>query len=411
MRIDAARARYALTRVCVLTALASAPFALFDLAKVVGLTLDQLVGPAWPSDFLNLYSGAYLIVHAPADLYNFAAQTAVQQAALGHQHPIVPFLLPPYAAVAIGWLGLVPYGTAYLLWLLVGIGSVVAAAHLLAGQRHTTRDTVRWTAGLLLFLPVVEGLGQAQTSAVMLLSLAGLARGLPDDVTLKNKKWLWLALVGCALKPQLGPFILLALVLDRRFGTLWRASLVIAGLAAISLLLAGPELISTYRQVSAGKLAESLLASPDFLPGPTVLHAAQRLLGSGLAAAAITLVIDAAMLAAVAWAWRRGLAPGPDRLLQLALLPLVAILAAPYALIHELSAWPVSLGLLLQYTRFRSLSRAIVLALASAIWIAADLGVMDPNPTRGADVAAVLGLLAVGYILASLRRASTGESA
>ena len=409
-RVAAARARYPLTLLCFLAALGSAPFALFDVAKIIGLSRDQLQRPAWRTDFLNLYSGAYLITHAPADLYHLAAQSAVQQAVLGHAHPIVPFLLPPYAAVAIGWLGFVPYGTAYLLWLLVGGCSVVLAARLLARPGHAARDTLVWTTGLLLFLPVVEGIGQAQTSAVMLLSLAALTRGLSDHEPGQRTRWLWLAVVGCALKPQLSPCILLALALDRRIGTLGRAALAIAGLAAIGLALGGPDLITSYRQVSAAKLQESLLASPDFLPGPTVLHAAQRLLGAGLAASLVTVLVDSVLLASVAWAWRCGLAPGPSRPLQLALLPLIAVLAAPYALIHELSAWPVSLGLLLQYTRFRSAGRALVLLLGTAVWIAADLGVMEPNGTRGADLAALLGLLVVGYILVSLRHTSSGHS-
>ena len=395
-RSTAMAARYVLRLVCLLAATGSAPFALFDLAKIVQLTADQLSGPAWPTDFLNLYSGAYLMVHAPNDLYNPHAQLAVQEAALGFAHPLVPFLLPAYSALAAAWLGLLPYGTAYLAWLVVGVACILVSAFLLAG-----RHVLVAAAGLLLFLPVVEGLGQAQTSALLLLSLAALAYGLTRHA---EPRWLWLAIVGCVIKPQFAPPLLLALAGDRRYRMLWRAGLVVAALLTASLLLAGHGLISSYRDLSTTKLNEALFASADYLPGPTLLHAAQRFLGPNSLVDGLALSIDGLLLGAVVWAWRHGLASDAQRLLQLALLPLVAVLAAPYALIHELSCWPVSFSFLLRYTQGRPAERALVLLLAAAIWVAADLGVMEPNGTRGADFAALLGLAAIGYIMVSLRR-------
>jgi hypothetical protein len=106
----------------------------------------------------------------------------------------------------------------------------------------------------------------------------------------------------------------------------------------------------------------------------------------------VGLGIDLLLAGGLAWAWRGGLLFDERRLLQVALLPLVAVLAAPYALVHELSCWPVTLCLLERYTRQRPLPRALVLLLGTCIWLTADLAVVDPNPSRGADLAALLGL-------------------
>src|SRR4051812_6073017 len=113
---------------CVAVASASAVPALADLRALVSIVVSQLNGPAHGTDFLNLYAGAYLVSHDPSHAYDLSVQLAVQQAATGWQSPIVPFFLPPYAALLVGWLGWLPYGAAYLVWLAIGVGCVLRAA-------------------------------------------------------------------------------------------------------------------------------------------------------------------------------------------------------------------------------------------------------------------------------------------
>ena len=149
-----------------------------DLGRLGSLIALQLGGAAEGTDFLNLYTGADLLLHAPRDLYDLGAQQAVEQALTGRQSPIVPFVLPPYAALLVSWLGLLPYGTGYIGWLLLGIVCLVVSAVWMApGGRPFVSASVVVLA--LLFLPgAFLGLAYGQTTALMLLAFAGLSRWL-----------------------------------------------------------------------------------------------------------------------------------------------------------------------------------------------------------------------------------------
>src|SRR5207248_975159 len=117
--------------------------------------------------FLNLYTGAYLTLHAPASVYDLDQQLAVQQGLTGWASPIVPFYLPPHAAVLLSWLALLPYSLAYIVWLLIGVGCVIGSAMVLAPRRPWV-----WALGSFLFLPALLALVQGQTTALMLLAFA-----------------------------------------------------------------------------------------------------------------------------------------------------------------------------------------------------------------------------------------------
>jgi len=66
-------------------------------------------------------------------------------------------------------------------------------------------------------------------------------------------------------------------------------------------------------------------------------------------------------------------------------------------LIYELTAWLGAFWLLLRYTHHRPRAQRALLWLASAVLIAANLGVAEPH-TFGADAAALLGLCGVWFI-------------
>jgi hypothetical protein len=96
----------------------------------------------------------------------------------------VPFYLPPYATVLVSWLGWLPYGVAYLVWLAVGLACVALAIALIA-PRLTGWATPLCFCLAMLYLPVVLGLAQGQTSAVSLLACAAVVRGFLDE----GPKW------------------------------------------------------------------------------------------------------------------------------------------------------------------------------------------------------------------------------
>src|SRR5438105_2492004 len=117
---------------CVLVGAGSAAPAAYDAWKVVTIVADQLDGRAPGTDFLNLYAGAALLLSDPGTTYNLPVQEALQRSLTGWDSPLVPFYLPPYAALLISWLGWLAYPVAYLTWLLIDVCCVACAAYLLA---------------------------------------------------------------------------------------------------------------------------------------------------------------------------------------------------------------------------------------------------------------------------------------
>src|SRR5438093_12156848 len=102
---SASRLRYVGALACVAVAAASALPASADLLSLWATITAQLRGPAQGTDFLNLYAGAHLVLRDPSRLYDLDAQLAVQRSLTGLQSPIVPFFLPPYAALLVSPLG------------------------------------------------------------------------------------------------------------------------------------------------------------------------------------------------------------------------------------------------------------------------------------------------------------------
>jgi hypothetical protein len=379
---------------CVGIAAASVAPAAYDLWKVVAIAVAQLQGPAFPTDFLNLYAGAFLLTHTPELTYRLDEQLAVQRALTGTASQLVPFYLPPYAALLVGWLGWLPYGVAYLVWLAMGVASVVLAIYWIA-PRWTRWYVLIWFGLSLLFLPVVLSLGQGQTSALLLLATALLVRGFTH--AREPRLGLVASTVVWLLKPQLAPIVLAALLLSRRGRALLTSGVVVGAVGVIALVRLGQDGTTQYALVAQQKTHEALSADPAFLIGPTLLHASHWFVGVNDAANIVAAALIAAAIGVALYVWRRGPAADESLYLQLALVPIVAVICAPYALIYEVTPWLVSFWLVLRYTQGRSVARAGFFWLVGPVWAAASVGVAAPL-AGGADVAALLGLCLAGFI-------------
>jgi hypothetical protein len=371
---------------CAGVALLSAWLAVQDLGRLAQLAYAQFAsGAAQGSDFLNLYAGAALLLRQPTALYDLNAQLAVQRDA-GWSGSIVPFLLPPYAAVPVAWLGIFAYPTAYVVWFIINVACIVLAAYCLA-----PRPSLAWAPLGLLFLPALLGLVQGQTAALMLLGFGGAARLLLRE---SHAPWrLAVSVLPWLLKPQLGILFVLALLLARRGAAVLALGAFVGGFTLIALVRIGAAGLAAYANVGRQKLTEAVSSEPAYLPGPTLVHASQWLLGPGTAALLLASILLGLALLACAAIWRHGLAKDDIALFQLAALPIAATLCAPYALVHELTAWLGSFWLLWRATADRPWGRAGLVWLAAAIWLAGNLGVALPT-AGGSDIAALLGVLA-----------------
>jgi hypothetical protein len=376
--------------VCVAVGVVSAVPALADVASLLGIVSAQLRGAAHGTDFLNLYASAYLVLHDPSRVYDLEAQLAVQRGLTGWQSPIVPFFLPPYAALPFVLLALLPYGAAYALWLLLNGACLAGSALLLAPRWGGRWSPLVWLGLALVFLPAFLGLVQGQTSALMLLAFACLVR-----LWGSSRSW---ALAACTLvwliKPQLALPLLVALLLARRFDVLPRLAGLLAVLSAAALVVLTPSGFALYVRVALGKFGETMAADPSFLPGATLLAAAHWFFGLNWPAHVLGFVLVGAAWLAFALIWRTDSTGA-----RLAAIPVLAIAGAPYALVHELTTWLAAFWLLWGMTHDRPAARAALLWLTVAVWIAGDVGVIAPLH-GGAAIAALLGLI----LLWTLRR-------
>jgi MFS family permease len=382
--------------VCLAVAAASAVPALYDLWKTLHIAFDQVHGPAEGTDFLNLYAGASLFATSPQSTYDLDAQLALQQSLTQRQSLLVPYYLPPYAGPLVAWLDWLPYSVGYVVWLGLGIVCIALAAHWLA-PRWTPLPALVWLPLALCFLPILLGLAQGQTAPLMLLCATAFTRGML--ATGRRRAWAQLVFgsIGLALKPQLVPLYVLVLARRGSWRPLAAAGAFAGVLLAVAITRLGPTGLARYSTVSAQKMSETLFADPTFLIGPTLLHASRWFIGPNIGADVLAGLATAAVLAVFARVWWHRPASDDQRLLQLATLPLAAIVCAPYALIYELTLWLVSFWLVWQYSETRPAARAELLWLTALTWLAADVGVMLPL-TGGADFAALLGVYGIVFI-------------
>ena len=379
--------------VCVAVGAVSAVLAAYDVWLVASIVVGQFRGPAEGTDFLNLYAGGRLFLSDPQHTYDFDAQLGLQRSLTARESPPVPFYLPPYAALLVSWLAWLAYPIAYLVWLVVGIGCFVVASAWLA-PKWTRWYWLVWTGLALLFLPALLGLAQGQTSAVMLVCTAALLRG----VLGRGTRRVTLGLIGLAIKPQFAPLFVCASLAGRCWRGVATAVVLVGVLTSLALVRLGSAGSAMYTVASRQKLVETFTADPLFLLGPTLLHASHWYLGVNAVADGVAACVVVAVLGACVAMWRRGLAQDDAVLVQLAVVPVAAIIVAPYALVYELTLWLVSFWLLWQYTVGRPGARAGLLWLTAAIWVAGDVGVSLPR-AGGADAAALLGVVAVAFMV------------
>ena len=101
---------------------------------------------------------------------------------------------------------------------------------------------------------------------------------------------------------------------------------------------------------------------------------------------------------AVGLLWWRGLRADGRSDLQLAALPLAAVVAAPHALGYELTTWLASAWLLLRYARARPTIQPVVVALCLTGWLTGNIIILTENDI-GFPWAAIEGLATLSCIV------------
>jgi hypothetical protein len=215
------------------------------------------------NDFFTFWLAGHLVSQAGSP-YDTAEWVA------GYHHfnigyiPNPAFLYPLPLALLLTPLGILPFHTAYVVWVtLIQLMIILSLAILLYQEKNPRAKLffIPLLAGITLFRPTILTLTQGQVSGLFLFGLAWIA------FLWQKGKWFWggFLLGFLVLKPNLGMLIIglsgIWLIFQKRwpaiFGTLASGIFIL-----ISGLIANPEWVSQYWHIGSVKLAGTFGGSP-----------------------------------------------------------------------------------------------------------------------------------------------------
>ncbi len=180
---------------------------------------EELAGPMAAGihhDFLAFFAAGRLVLEGrPNDLYDAGALTAIQRTVIPAPvgaNGYMPFINPPFAAVAFAPIAALPAQLARSTWAVLSL-AMLALAGLWIGRPLPTAQRIASALLVTLSFPAYHSLAEGQWSAAMLLG------GLAALWAARRGSWraAGLALATWWLKPQLVILPLVALALDRRW--------------------------------------------------------------------------------------------------------------------------------------------------------------------------------------------------
>jgi hypothetical protein len=268
---------------------AQAAFLLLLPVLTVGAAVASLaMQGARPADFNQFYSASKLV--GTGKLYDWESihgeQAKRMETTLGFGR------LPAFAFLfkSVGWL---PFGVGRALWLLAGLGAIVAAAWMWpAGTVKHFVWFVSWSLPAIYCLAIGQDTVLFLFFAVLAFRLMESGRGFAGG----------LALGACLAKFHLGLGIAVFLLARRRWGAILGAGCAAAALVAGSFALEGPGW-------PAGLW--SVMKNPEFTPAPYKMPTFAGL-AHGLPAAAVVEGALGIALLGLAWRAARGNAPAAE---------------------------------------------------------------------------------------------------
>ena len=269
------------------------------------------------------------------------------------------FTYPPFAAVALAPLALLPVGAAAALWTGASVGAIAAVVSM---SRHALGGAAPgWlvaliTCGALALEPVWQNLAFGQVNLfVMLAVVVGLLG--------RQRRWSGL-LVGLVAGLKLTPLVFVVLlVLVGRRAMAGRAVLAFAGTVLVGFAVT-PVSASSYwadRLIDAGRVGPAGLAHNQ-----SVYGALTRLL-DGPPSMLLWLVVAgplslAALLVGVAW-WRRG-----DHLFGTCLAAIAMLMASPVSWTHHW-VWALPIAMVLWHrSRWAAVVWTAVFVTRPVVW-------------------------------------------
>lgn len=288
-------------------------------------------GTAIGADFINSWGGSYLALSGhPQQVYDLATMHGAERAAVGRQDVnLAGWYYPPTFLLVVLPLALVPYLWALAAWTLATLAAYLSVLRKIAPWKQTV-----WLA--LAFPGAWINLINGQNG---FLSAALLGGGL---LYLEQQPVLAGFLFGLlVIKPHLGIFIPLVLVVSRRWRCLLAAAVSSLGIVALSLLAFGTETWRTF--FNSLWLPRRIVLEHGEIPYyyQQSVFAVARLWGLPLQAAyAIQAITALAAAIVLVWLWTGNC----SYRLKAAALVICGLVATPYLFDYDLTLLGVGIA-------------------------------------------------------------------
>jgi hypothetical protein len=372
----------------------------FCLALLIGLLvsyaslLRQGNAGMKQTDFVPYYSASHLLLQGHGgQIYDFHTLGRLEASLvypLQVKSGVMPYLYPPFFALALAPLATLPYSASYVLWLLVNLA--LLALVLLGLQRYAclagSNALLLWLAALS-FLPLFVALAQGQTSAFLLAILSATLFAARGD------RWgvAGMMLAFALVKPPYAVPFLLVFLMQRR----WRAVVVFGATSLLLLALPIPVLgpgatrgylhtlvsASSWRTQIGGFEAQFNHSFAGFA----------QLLLTGPEATVLYVVLSlVALILLVQCALRSDTIDVP-----FGMATIVALLISPHVLVHDLTLLLIPVAIVLRW-RGRNVRQTAVVIILGYAAILVGLRLAEVVPLQ----ASVLAMSGLGMWLFSL---------
>lgn len=364
----------------VLLAVLAAAFVVIIASGDGSTTAGGRVGGDYPA----FYAAGTLVAEGRLDdLYDTASQSAAQAELMGTEDGYLGFAYTPHVAAAYAPLASLPYRASYVVHTALMVGALVLALQLI---RPMVRLVDEWFAASLLVTlasyPVFMAVGGGQNTAITILCLAGVWRGLADD----REMAAGVAVTLLMFRPQYALPVLGLLLLGRHTravataavgaGVLWVVNAALYGVDWVTRWMAEVEPFLDATAVANARNAISVLGF-----GRAVLGVDAPL---ALALGGVAAIVVAGVLSFV---WWRGAFDLDGRM---ALTATGLVLLSPHALFYDAGVMLITLLVLVDRDGRRW-------PLVAAVWAAALL-----HTTRHTFGATPFALVAVAVFVATL---------
>ena len=264
---------------------------------LIWIGLGSVIVPgARKHDFLNLYTGASLALGGNfAHLHSPQVQLDRERRFVPELPTLVPFVRPPFYALLLAPLALLPFGMAFWIWIAVQSGLLFGC---------WAWALFRWGADALIFgalyLPTALGIASGQDCVLILAILIG-----TYSLAEKGNHFASGAALGLGLiKFHLFLLWPLALLIQRRWRMLLGACAAVAAEFLVSLWLSGWSGLVEYFQLLRNKNIERLSPSPELMidvHGLALNFRMDNPVVRGLLVGAVILLVAAACRRAPLW--------------------------------------------------------------------------------------------------------------